>query len=155
MSCVLLKNGRLDLLHDGNELVCRCLPITWRGGRYGNGCTRRIVANAGWYVRAACLVLVQKPVHQQTCHVVTYVFLEMHGMKVRCSDHKQYESNGPFVISGTVLYSSLNSVYFLWQTKNAYSALRFCSAILLPLCRQHYYMFFSVYYRKYCDWRSL
>jgi hypothetical protein len=107
ISGVLLKNGRLDLLHNGNELVSRCLPITWRGGRYGNGCTGRRVANAGWYVCAACSVLVQKPVNQHKCHVVTFVFLEMHVMKIRCSDHNQYESHDPFVIRGTVLHSSL------------------------------------------------
>lgn len=39
--------------------VCQSLG----GGRYGNGCTGRRVANAG-YVRAACSILVQKPVHQ-------------------------------------------------------------------------------------------
>jgi hypothetical protein len=46
ISCVLLKNGRSDLLHDADELVSRCLPVTWRGGRYGSACTGRRVANA-------------------------------------------------------------------------------------------------------------
>ena len=109
ISCVLLKNGRLDVLHDGNELLSVSANHL-AGWMIWKWLYRKESSYVGWYICGACSVLVQKPVHQRTCHVVTFVFLEMHVMKVRCSDHNQYESHNPFVISGTVLHTSLIKV---------------------------------------------
>lgn len=68
----------LVVLHDANEFVLHCLPVSWWGGRCESGFVKWELAKilfADVFVQQAQFRF-RKPWHQEMCRVVIYVFLE-------------------------------------------------------------------------------